>query len=182
MYSAVPSPPELRLGIPGFTWPDLFDPARLAELHARFLEHLAATAPDVAARFEAYRASAGAGLKPEAVSAVLVDTAAHVAGFVARLFGVENERTAHANTILTDSPIFRMKDQLVKRRAVKRGEVAFDPAVDDAARALLWNAGVGEFDDELQVARAVCAILDREAVLKKTPPGSEGEAKAQVAR
>ena len=37
--------PGLTLGIPGFSWADLHQPARLAELHARFMDGLAVRHP-----------------------------------------------------------------------------------------------------------------------------------------
>jgi hypothetical protein len=42
-----------------------------------------------------------------------------------------------------DAPIFRMQDQLVKRRAIKRGEVPFDAPLDAATRQLLGSLGAG---------------------------------------
>jgi NADPH-dependent glutamate synthase beta subunit-like oxidoreductase/NAD(P)H-flavin reductase len=171
-----PDETTLSLGIPGFSWADLFAPDRLRDLHDRFVEELAAAAPDTAARFAAYRTSRGAGMTPEAISDVLVETAPHVGAFVARLFGVELVRqrliddTAHAD------PIFRMKDQVVKRRALKRGAVAPDPILDATARAVLAAAGVTDPDDELQVAGFACRLLDLEAQLKmpEPPPGAAG--------
>jgi hypothetical protein len=168
--TALAADAQLTLGIPGFGWSDLFQPDRLAELHGKFLDALAAEDPEVARRFEAYRACRGEGMKPEAISHVLVDVAPHVSAFVARLFGVEEPRRAAMARTGSLAPIFRMKDQLVKRRALKRGEVADDPALDDAARTMLWNLGAGDLDDELAVARVACELLDLEAELKKKQP------------
>src|SRR5215470_18927781 len=99
-----------QLGIPGFSWSDLFRPERLKELHDLFLDELRTAAPDTASRFLSYRDCQGAGMKPEAVSQVLVDTAPHVGAFVARLFGVEAERQELIGEAQRISPIFRMKD------------------------------------------------------------------------
>jgi len=63
-----PTNPERPLGIPGFTFADLFAPLRLAALHGEFEKWFAAHAPEDHARFAAYRACAGAGMKPEEVS------------------------------------------------------------------------------------------------------------------
>jgi NADPH-dependent glutamate synthase beta subunit-like oxidoreductase/NAD(P)H-flavin reductase len=168
--------PEPTLGIPGFTWADLFAPEKLAELHQIFRQELAAAAPEAAARFEAYAACAGEGMAPEAISDVLVETAPHVGAFVARLFGVEEGRRRLVERAAGWAPIFRMKDQLVKRRALKRGPVAHDPELDAAVRRMLD----GNADDELVVARLACRLLDLEDELKKPdcPPdaaaGTEG--------
>ena len=73
-----------RLGIPGFSFADLFRPDALARLHDLWLEELRVAAPETAGRFDAYRAALGAGMTPEAISEVLVETAPHVGAFVAR--------------------------------------------------------------------------------------------------
>jgi NADPH-dependent glutamate synthase beta subunit-like oxidoreductase/NAD(P)H-flavin reductase len=151
---------ELRLGVEGFDWDDLFRPEALRRLHERFLAELAATAPETAGRFAAYRESRGAGMKPQAISDVLVETAPHVSAFVARLFGVEREWQRQIAETRAVSPLYKFKDQVVKRRAWKRGQVPFDATVDAEARRLLAELGVTDVDDELQVARAACALLD----------------------
>jgi hypothetical protein len=112
-----PNETELSLGIPGFSWADLFRPQKLAALHDLFIAELRAAAPDTAGRFDAYRASRGAGMTPEAISDVLVETAPHVGSFVARLFGVDAQRQAVIDETARTAAIFRMKDLVVKRRA-----------------------------------------------------------------
>jgi NADPH-dependent glutamate synthase beta subunit-like oxidoreductase/NAD(P)H-flavin reductase len=160
----------LTLGLPGWRWEDLFRPDKLAELHTLFLDTLAATAPETAARFDAYRKSHGAGMGPTEISDVLVETAPHVSAFVAKLFSVEAGRQSHAERAHRFAPIFRMKDQLVKRRALKRGDLPPDPALDAAARAFLAAAGVTDADDELEVSIVACRLLDTEAELRKKEP------------
>ncbi|MCC7537341.1 MAG: pyridine nucleotide-disulfide oxidoreductase, partial [Deltaproteobacteria bacterium] len=165
--------PDLALALPGFTWRDLFVPERLAELHEKFLADLALEAPDVAERFAAYRRSLGEGMKPEAISAVLCDVAPHVSAFVARLFRVEDERRSSMRDADHVAPVFRMKDQLVKRRALKRGEVAFDAVLDAAARKMLSAAGVTDPDDERAVALFACDLLDLDHDVKRGEPRAE---------
>ncbi len=164
---------DLQLGIEGFTWADLHSPPRLAELHDRFMTELAANAPDIATRLIAYHACRGLGLGYDVVSNMLIDAAPHVSAFVARLFGVQAERQRLIDEAAFASPIFRMKDQLVKRRALKRGPIARDSVLDTETRALL-AAGFGvtgaAADDEAVVGRAACALLDLEAELKKAEP------------
>jgi NADPH-dependent glutamate synthase beta subunit-like oxidoreductase/NAD(P)H-flavin reductase len=156
------------LATAGLAWRDLFRPDRLAELHVRFLADLARVAPEPAARFDAYRASRGEGMSKTAISEVLVEIAPYVGAFVARLFGIEEAR----RTLMFDAdavaPIFRMQDQLVKRRALKRGDVAFDASLDAAVRALFGALEVPP-DDELSVAKLACDLLDIETELKRGP-------------
>ena len=153
---------SLSLQIPGFTWNDLHDPYKLAELHEVFLVGLRAAAPEVAARFDAYRASKGEGMTPEAISDVLVDVGPHVGAFVVKLFGVEAEAGTLRTRAGADAPVFRMKDQLVKRRAMKRGEVAPDPALDARVLEMLSVAGAPDATDEHAVAVVACKWLDDE--------------------
>jgi hypothetical protein len=88
---ATSDPAELTLGVDGFSYADLFDAARLGDLTARFDASFLAADPAAHARFEAYKACGGEGMKPEEVSDVLLAAAPHLSRFVARLFGVERE-------------------------------------------------------------------------------------------
>src|SRR3954463_7734519 len=69
--AATSDPSELSLGEPGFTYADLFDPARLAVLADRVGGFFLNADPEGFARFAAYRAGRGQGMKAEAVSEVL---------------------------------------------------------------------------------------------------------------
>lgn len=157
----------------GLSFTELQRPEALAALDARFREELRAVAPDVSARFEAYRACAGEGMSSRAISDVLVETAPHLADFIARLFGVEDARAHLLEDAERVAPIFRMQEQLVKRRALKRGEVPFDPALDREAREMLRALGANDADDELAVARTACELLDLEADLKRSEVSPE---------
>ncbi len=150
----------------GLTWTDLFRPDRLAELHARFVADLREAAPETAARFEAYAAAKGVGSSPAAISEMLTEVAPHVGAFVARLFGIEDARRALMVDAMDVAPIFRMQEQLVKRRAIKRGEVPFDPSLDASVRGLLRTLDCAP-DDELAVANVACELLDLETELRR---------------
>ena len=165
----------------GVRFDDLFRPEALAELDTRFLAELASLAPETHARLIAYRTTRGVGMTPEALSDVLTESAPFLGEFVARLFGVEDRRHAHMNDAVTVSPIFRMQDQLVKRRALKRGAIAFDPALDAEARALLTQLGVS-IDDELSFARFACDLLDLEGDLKRAQVQQEQLGPERAAR
>jgi NADPH-dependent glutamate synthase beta subunit-like oxidoreductase/NAD(P)H-flavin reductase len=178
---------RLELGIEGFSWADLHRPARLAELHGVFMAELAANAPEVHTRLCAYHACRGEGLAPDVVSSVIVDAAPHFSRFLARLFGVDAERQKLIDTATAASPIFRMKDQLVKRRALKRGPIAPDAALTALAHELLaagWGTSGAAVDDEAAVGRAACALLDLEAELKKKDPapGAAAPLRARLAK
>jgi hypothetical protein len=51
------SAPELTLGVPGFSYADLFEPAKLEELHGLFLRWFASEAKDASETFARYAAA-----------------------------------------------------------------------------------------------------------------------------
>ncbi|MBI4511175.1 MAG: FAD-dependent oxidoreductase [Deltaproteobacteria bacterium] len=170
---AMNSPPtslpqhELHLQVPGFTWGDLQAHEGLARLHEVFLTELAKAAPEAATRLARYRACQGVGMAPQEISDVLLEVAPFVSGFVAHLFGASSDRAkaiSHAGNV---SPIFRMKDQLVKRRALKHGRIPHDECLDRIARRMLRAVGARNLDDELEIALVACELMDLEAELKK---------------
>ena len=84
-----PDSATLTLGIPGFTYLDLYEPQALARLTASFDAFLTARDASIGARLAAYRASQGEGMSPEEISFVLADAAPHLGNFLARLFRIE---------------------------------------------------------------------------------------------
>jgi NADPH-dependent glutamate synthase beta subunit-like oxidoreductase/NAD(P)H-flavin reductase len=141
-------------------FPDLYQPARLQELFERWHGQLPA---EVRAHYDAWRATQGEGLSPEALSALFVEVAPHVSRFVVELFGVQAEWEAQRKSVEDELIVFRFKDEFVKRRASKKFGQALDRKAGDE---LLQNV---DRNDERQVAAAICRTLDREAELKKRP-------------
>jgi hypothetical protein len=82
------------LGIDGFVYGDLFRTERLDDLLNVFDASLRNADAELFAAYADYRDSQGADLDDIAISELLVDVAPHVGAFVAKLFGVENERRA----------------------------------------------------------------------------------------
>ena len=121
---------DFTLGIEGFRYGDLYEPAKLAELDVRFREELAGVDAVLAARFEAYRA--GAALTPPEESALLIEVGRPLGAFVARLFGVEPARQAQLDVAAREAAIFRMKHFVVRRASKKYPEDKL-PAEDPAA-------------------------------------------------
>jgi NADPH-dependent glutamate synthase beta subunit-like oxidoreductase/NAD(P)H-flavin reductase len=120
------------LGLPGFSYADLYDPARLRDLTDAFDAAVKAGAPALFAEFERYRDGRGEGMKPEDVSDLLVRMAPEVGGFVARLFGVEAAREVQIAAIRAEfDSVFAYKNEIVGKVASRyKGE---DPAAWDLA-------------------------------------------------
>ncbi|MGZ8931643.1 MAG: hypothetical protein ACXW0O_11690, partial [Methylosarcina sp.] len=82
---------NLTLGIPGFSYPDLYDAARLKDLMDVFDASVKKHDVVLFDKFEAYRQCQGDGMEAEAISDLLVKMGPYVGQFVARLFKVEGE-------------------------------------------------------------------------------------------
>src|SRR5919206_2558425 len=113
------SPDDFQLGIDGFTYGDLYSPARLRALAEAFYAEVGAEDPALGDALSEYVAERGARLRgTKAESELLIAAAQHLSRFVARLFRVEREREALAAKIRAQDPVFQFK-QFVQRRASK---------------------------------------------------------------
>ena len=82
--------PDTPLGIPGFSFADLHQPARLRELYRQWVDDVKATEPELWAQWDQHRQSPGT-LGPVARGDLIVAMAPHVSRFITRLFGVGDE-------------------------------------------------------------------------------------------
>src|SRR6476659_7780193 len=157
----------ISMGIPGFTYADLYAPARLEALYELWRSELKAADAALFDRYEAYRANPD-GLGPEPLSTLLVDVAPTVSRFVERLFDVGGAGDERRRWTEAELVVFRFKDDFVKRRASKRAvsDVAEARRLGAEALARLGLTGP-KLDDERAVATAVVQLLDQEAALKK---------------
>src|SRR5689334_13848682 len=83
-----PAAQTMPLGVEGFTYADLYAPARLKDLYDRFCQGVAAADPAFWAEWDVYRQDPDAPRSPVAVSDLIVRMAPHVSRFVEQLFGV----------------------------------------------------------------------------------------------
>src|SRR3989442_5489398 len=140
-----------RLGVPGFSYPDLHDALRLADLTAAFDRDLHASNPELFARFEQHRRMPLAG--PEEGD-LLVEVSGHVSRFLGKLFGVAEEQARLRAAAGRDAPLFRVKREFVQRRVFKKGAAGRPapeefPALDDAVQPLLAAAASRDPRDAL---------------------------------
>ena len=163
----------MPLGISGFTYAELHEPERLASLYERFCEEVRAKDAAFWAEWDEYRADPDAPRSPVAVSALLTRMAPHVSAFLERLFDVSGATSTVRSVTRDQDDLFRFKVDFVRRRALpllKGGHVASSPADDAAVARLLAEVGASA-DAELAVAKAGCALLDREKTDKDAVAG-----------
>src|SRR6266849_1113322 len=158
-----------RLGIPGFSYPDLHDALRLADLTAAFDRDLHAADPELFARFEQHRR---APLSGPAEGGLLVELSGHLSRFVGRLFGVEGGQASQRTAAGRDAPLFRVKREFVQRRVFKKGApdrpgAEEFPSLDDQVQPLLVaaarrdpRASIAAGDPELVLALVIDTLLD----------------------
>ena len=181
--------PNTALGISGFSFADLHQPARLRELHDQFVGTVKASEPDLWAQWEQYRSV------PEALGAVargnlVVAMAPHLSRFVSRLFSVGDEAAALVAATRSYDALFRFKIDFVRRRALpltKGGAHVIATADDHAYVESVWQRtdtdgrlkpGVTA-EGEMALAQWGCALLDREEALKAS--GSDADRAAVAA-
>jgi NADPH-dependent glutamate synthase beta subunit-like oxidoreductase/NAD(P)H-flavin reductase len=164
--------PTTKLGVPGYTFADLHDTARLASLYERFCEEVQAADSAFWREWDAYCRAPDAPRPALAVSHLLIGMAPHVSRFLQRLFDVGAPAAALAQSTNAQDDLFRFKVDFVRRRALpllKSGARIQSSVEDDALVERLIAAhgperttGTASGDRELAVARAGCALLDAE--------------------
>jgi len=92
----------LVLGIPGFSYADLYDPLKLEALLTVFDDVVKKEDAALFSRYLNYRNNQGNNLKPEEISQILVDMSIHLGFFVAKLFGIEQERDTQMTSIQSE--------------------------------------------------------------------------------
>ena len=133
------------LGVPGYTFADLHDPARLASLDDRFNEEVQTADPAFWRAWDAYRRAPDARRPPVEVSNLLMTMATHVSRFITRLFHVAPETRALDVATRAQDDLFRFKVDFVRRRAL--------PLLKSGAQITASS------EDEAVVARLVADVL-----------------------
>jgi NADPH-dependent glutamate synthase beta subunit-like oxidoreductase/NAD(P)H-flavin reductase len=177
---------NFELGIDGFTYRDLYEPARLRDLTARFHAELEREDATLHAALVEYTRARGANLKgTKAESDLLIAAAPHLSRFIARLFRIEAEREAHAESIRAQDAVFEFKN-FITRRATKRvpAERALTYDIDslhaalDSLRRTAFSDTLAS-DDELGVARMTARLLAWEKFVERGEAvGGEAESAA----
>ena len=183
---------NLTLGIPSFTYADLYDAARLKDLLDVFDTSIKNHDVELYNKFSVYRQSQGEGLKPEEISELLVNMGPYVGQFVAKLFNVSEQHQAQSIKIKDEiDTIFTYKNEVVEKLGVVfKGQDTSDWHIPTVLNRfdLLIEAGFSEAnqdnDPERRVARvgAVIGLLSSHYKLLAKGKGSNYEnADEQVA-
>src|SRR5687768_7862709 len=84
---------DLKLGIEGFVFSDLFDAAGLKDLAERFYAEVGEQDTVLHSALTRYMAARGANYEKKVESKILTDAAPYLSDFVARLFDIQGERS-----------------------------------------------------------------------------------------
>ncbi|MGZ8907375.1 MAG: hypothetical protein ACXW1U_16835, partial [Methylobacter sp.] len=116
--ATAPIEQALILGLPGFSYSDLYEPNRLKDLLAIFDQELEGEDSTLYAEYLACRADLDEAM-PEAERAeILLKVAPYVSRFVARLFNIEANYDAKRTATIHDfQTVFTYKGTVVKRAA-----------------------------------------------------------------
>ena len=166
---------SIPIGILGFTYADLHDPAKLRELYQKFDAWFRAESPQHHASFDAYRACKGEGMTALARSEALLAAAPYVGHFVGKLFGVEKELDGFRDVVRRNDPLWRFKREFVKKRVLrsdagKAWTLGRDKATEVAKAALqsMTPAPIGgTTDEERTIANAALPIVDLDDTARK---------------
>ncbi len=164
--------PQLRIGIPGFSYGDLYDPARLGELTGLFHDSVRQSDPALWERFDRYRTTLGEGMTPEQVSQVIVDTAPHLSAFLSELFQVQDRHGRMRGAVEAETVVFVFKREFVVRRALKKvtslesvNATSVRAAVDALARTAFATTYAAH-DPERATATTVVNLMNLEKSLR----------------
>ena len=165
---------SLQIGIPGFTYADLYDPHRLRELTELFHRLPACIrSRSYGSDSTAIAATLGEGMTPEEISDAIVDTAPHLSAFISELFQVHDEHGRMQRAVEEETVIFIFKREFVVRRALKRHATVQGIDVGDRARgsrcaAADWRSprSSPSIDPERATATVVVDLMNLEKSLK----------------
>src|SRR5215475_1965460 len=163
------APVELRLGLDGFEYADLYKPERLKELLDVFDCEVATANPELFAAWDDYRNHPEKPRKAQEISALLVAMAAQVSQFLTKLFGIAPEVDALAAATADQNPVFRFKVDFIRRRVLPNlKKIApcadvqlLDAQIETFRQQAIEKAG-RDLDAELATAMAAVDLMQSE--------------------
>jgi len=166
---------SMPLGVEGFVYADLYDPAKLLALYEAFDAWFAVKAPDMHQRFDEYRRTLGEGMTPLQQSDALLAAAPFVGHFVGKLFRIEAPLEDFRQTVRASDPVWRFRKDFLKKRVLRpdagKSWAAREVSAESVARAALQAVSRapigGTVDEELTIAAAACQLLEIDDVARK---------------
>ena len=156
----------LELGIPGYSYADLYEPLRLKDLFEDFNSSLEIANPEIFAEYQAYHHCQGEGMTPEAISDVLVKTSPFVSDFISRLFQVEAEQKNQREKTQTEmETIFSFKKLVGSSKKLFRKDNSEDwdfSQINQTVTTLvqtLFSGDVDDSDKEFRTASVATSLL-----------------------
>jgi NADPH-dependent glutamate synthase beta subunit-like oxidoreductase/NAD(P)H-flavin reductase len=166
---------SLHINVPGFTFLDLYQPHKLAELATLFYNEVQAKDQDLFALFSAFRDNKGEGLTDVEKSNLLVAMAPHLSAFLEKMFGVENDCKQFRIQAEKEQIIYAFKKDFFTRRALKKiteadvmPKTAGFPALNAQVNALKKGfAGIPTDDFELEMAAMAMELAAQEKAARE---------------
>ncbi|MBI4006200.1 MAG: pyridine nucleotide-disulfide oxidoreductase [Gammaproteobacteria bacterium] len=153
---------DFTLGIPGFTYADLYQPSRLHDLLHAFDISVKQIDPALFAGYQAYRNCLGEGMAPQAISDLLVRMAPLIGQFIARLFQIEGEHAAQRAAIQDEiDTIFVFRNEIIaKLRAKYKDEDISNWDIPELQKnlELLIHVAFPEADKDPDPERRLCRV------------------------
>ncbi len=164
---------NLKLGIEGFYFSDLFDAVKLQELAEKFYSEVKESDPTLHSALSRYIGTRAADYERKVESKILTDAAPYLSDFIGRLFHIESERSELGRAVTIQNPVWKFKF-FVQRRAIKKYKA---DQIADMNENQLWialtelrNSGFNETlvrDEELSIAEMTARLLEAEETLAK---------------
>jgi NAD(P)H-flavin reductase/NADPH-dependent glutamate synthase beta subunit-like oxidoreductase len=109
---------SLKLGIPGYNHADLYKPEKLRALTNEFDDFVTEQDAALALKFSEYRHCMGEGMSAIQISELIINMAALVAAFVAKLFNIDESRLNQMNAIQQEfDHVFIYRNEIVSKLA-----------------------------------------------------------------
>ena len=167
MDNATSNQAQLKLGISGYSYSDLYDPLRLKDLFDNFNSSLQQKNPLIYDQYRAYHDCQGEGMSPEEISDVLVKTSPYVSDFISRLFDIDAEKkTQRVNTQSEMDTIFIFKTKLVssakklfRKDNPENWDFSHIKQIVDQLVKTLFIGNAEESDSEFQIASVATNLL-----------------------
>ncbi len=153
------------LGIPGFSYADLYDPSKLEALLTVFDDAVKKEDAALFSRYLNYRNTQDNNLKPEEISQILVDLSMHLGFFVAKLFGIEQERDTQITSIQSEfDAIFTFRREIIgkARKKFNKETITASEAkrLHEGIRLLIASTSTkSDFDQEFAISQVAAEIV-----------------------